>query len=712
MAENVGGIYWQVDADTSPAINSTKQFDAQVNQVENSLKSLDTRTTKTAKAVNSGMAGIGRSAGQAGIQLQQFIGQIQGGQSAMLALSQQSADLGFVLGAPLVGAIVGIGASVAGLLLPSLFDSKDATESLDEALESLSKVVKINSDGVNVLTNDYALLAKQSASLAQSQLLLARVNAKDVLIDSANAAEQAFMEFDTLFNAVKASTDSGTFSNLDSALERTGKTVTDLIDNTDLYATGLTQLKSATDQISEAFGTNTEQTVKILRAYTKFKEARTPEEFENLSNTLVDLAVSTKSATPEFIKFANTTANLALKSKSAAEQIAFLEKALNGEKVETESSIQSKEKYQSLLDSLTVSSQKLRSEQTKMRKQIALEEAERDGVSESLRNQIAAAFDKIIANDREAEALRELNKQNAEAAKIARDKAQAEREANRAAKEQSRNLGKFESLATSAITSAEDDPEVQLAMQRDEKLKELRQAYMDADLADTQQFVDASKAIWQSYNDDLEALSQARALNTLASFQSTFDALAGVFKNAQGEQSNAFRAMFAISKGFAVAQAGLNLSKAISDAYAWGGMTIPEKFASAAAIAAAGGQVISAIGSASYSGREHGGSVMAGVPYEVGEKNKPELLMIPGNNGKVFSNAEVKGMMGGGGGATEVNVYNYGNDQVTTNTSYNQLTRQDVIDIIIGQSNNPNSKMMRNVTRNTTSSNVAGAGKR
>ena len=45
------------------------------------------------------MAGMGRGAGQAGIQIQQFVGQVQGGQSAMLALSQQGADLGIVLGA-------------------------------------------------------------------------------------------------------------------------------------------------------------------------------------------------------------------------------------------------------------------------------------------------------------------------------------------------------------------------------------------------------------------------------------------------------------------------------------------------------------------------------------------------------------------------------------------------------------------------------------
>ena len=47
------------------------------------------------------MAGMGRGAGQAGIQFQQFIGQVQGGQSAMLALSQTVCRFRYCpLGAP------------------------------------------------------------------------------------------------------------------------------------------------------------------------------------------------------------------------------------------------------------------------------------------------------------------------------------------------------------------------------------------------------------------------------------------------------------------------------------------------------------------------------------------------------------------------------------------------------------------------------------
>ena len=121
MATQVESLIVELDANTSG-------YDTKMRGVE-----------KTNITVNKSVAGIGRSAGMAGIQLQQFVGQIQGGQSAMLALSQQSADLGFVLGAPLLGAVTGIAASLAGILLPELFATNEEIKNLESNTESLVK---------------------------------------------------------------------------------------------------------------------------------------------------------------------------------------------------------------------------------------------------------------------------------------------------------------------------------------------------------------------------------------------------------------------------------------------------------------------------------------------------------------------------------------------------------------------------------------------
>ena len=117
-----------------------------------------TQLTKTAKGVKTGVAGIGRASGQAGIQVQQFIGQIQGGQNAMLALSAQSADLGFVLGAPLVGAIVGIGASLVGILAPSFFKTSEAAKdfafNVAEAAGEIENLQDLSRSQVSVAITD------------------------------------------------------------------------------------------------------------------------------------------------------------------------------------------------------------------------------------------------------------------------------------------------------------------------------------------------------------------------------------------------------------------------------------------------------------------------------------------------------------------------------------------------------------------------------
>ena len=115
---------------------------SQIRSATNDLKNLQRQGQNTDRAVqqtNARLGGLGRNAGQAGIQIQQLVGQIQGGTSPFVALSQQAADLGFVLGVPLAGAIISIGAVIAGSLIPNLLDSTDNTEELTEALRKLEE---------------------------------------------------------------------------------------------------------------------------------------------------------------------------------------------------------------------------------------------------------------------------------------------------------------------------------------------------------------------------------------------------------------------------------------------------------------------------------------------------------------------------------------------------------------------------------------------
>ncbi|CAH6913631.1 hypothetical protein VCHA31O73_360053 [Vibrio chagasii] len=147
-----------------------------INASTGSLK----QTTKEAGKSSDAMTGLGRNAGQAGIQIQQFVGQIQGGQSAMLAFSQQSADLGIVLGAPLVGAILGISASIAGILMPELFKTTNAVEKLEEAQKALNIVFVDGTGNTRDLTAEMKELYEVDSKLAELKMAIALDEANEM----------------------------------------------------------------------------------------------------------------------------------------------------------------------------------------------------------------------------------------------------------------------------------------------------------------------------------------------------------------------------------------------------------------------------------------------------------------------------------------------------------------------------------------------------
>jgi tape measure domain-containing protein len=89
----------------------------------------------------------------------------------------------------------------------------------------------------------------------------------------------------------------------------------------------------------------------------------------------------------------------------------------------------------------------------------------------------------------------------------------------------------------------------------------------------------------------LDQIDQARRSVMLATYGGAFGAMAELLKNAHGEQSSAYQAMFAVSKAFAVANATMNAYNAISAA--WASAPFP---ANLAAVAATAPQVLAVVG--------------------------------------------------------------------------------------------------------------------
>ncbi|HCM9471532.1 phage tail protein [Enterobacter hormaechei] len=172
MATTVGEIEIIIKAETDELLKANKQVDRITDNMESGFKKADrsaeklnTTVTKTAGAVSGGLRS---GMQQAGYQIQDFIVQVQGGQSALVAFSQQGSQLAgaFGPGGAVVGAVIALGSVLVGSLSTALGSTKDEMEQLKNAAETLNKVVVINSQGVAALSNDYARLAATNATLA------------------------------------------------------------------------------------------------------------------------------------------------------------------------------------------------------------------------------------------------------------------------------------------------------------------------------------------------------------------------------------------------------------------------------------------------------------------------------------------------------------------------------------------------------------------
>jgi hypothetical protein len=103
---------------------------------------------------------------------------------------------------------------------------------------------------------------------------------------------------------------------------------------------------------------------------------------------------------------------------------------------------------------------------------------------------------------------------------------------------------------------------------------------------------------------NVQTLEQQKASTILSSSEGLFNGLTSMIGTVAGEQSKAYKVMFAVTKGFAIAQGILNLSTAISNAMA---LPFPANIPAMANAAVAGANILTNIKSASYSGQAHDG---------------------------------------------------------------------------------------------------------
>ena len=142
--------------------------------------------------------------------------------------------------------------------------------------------------------------------------------------------------------------------------------------------------------------------------------------------------------------------------------------------------------------------------------------------------------------------------------------------------------------------------------------------------------------------------------------EALFGNLATAAKNAGGEQSEAYKVMFAAQKAFAIASATVSMGVGIGKAMELGW---PAGIPAGIAAAAEGAKVLAIVSSANYSGaHDAGGSIPSGSYGDVAER-RPELVML-GSRAQVRGPATVIGgqataaLLGGGQAPQNIRVVN------------------------------------------------------
>jgi hypothetical protein len=200
----------------------------------------------------------------------------------------------------------------------------------------------------------------------------------------------------------------------------------------------------------------------------------------------------------------------------------------------------------------------------------------------------------------------------------------------------------------------------------------------------------------QEHADRIQQIEMAKNSMMLTSGASFFESMASMAKTFAGEQSGAYKAMFAVAKAFSIADASLRLSSAIAQAMADPtALTPAQKFANMAAVASAGASVVSQIASVGFAGRNYGGPVQGNSMYRVNEGGAPEVFnaangqqfLLPNSRGEVVSNKD-----SAGGGGQVVNYINISVDSagntttdVGTSSSTSQALAQGIKAVVIDE---------------------------
>lgn len=345
--EKVGGIYIEIEAETAKLLTGQQQANKALDSIGDhaqktagQLNKLDTQVSATAKGVSSSFRS---SVQQAGYQLQDFIVQVQGGQSALVAFSQQGSQFAgaFGPGGAVVGAVIALGTVLAGVLMPSLTNSTDKMKDLETAAESLNKIVVINSQGVAALSNDYARLAATNAALA-TQLRDAAIakyaseveNARDAI---SNIVEQQSSWLRSLNGGVASVTAAGSaISTLEISATDYNEAIKQASEAGPAYNSTILTLSNTVEMLSSKFDISRQSSFELVKMLNDLAKNPTPDNVTRISQAISTMSSTSASGARALAEFRAELTAAGASAANAAQTVKDLENQLQSLRTEAQ----------------------------------------------------------------------------------------------------------------------------------------------------------------------------------------------------------------------------------------------------------------------------------------------------------------------------------------------------------------------------------------
>lgn len=422
MAEEVGGIVYEVGMDVSGLTTGGQKVNKVLQEIEKSIdesisgiNKLDTglkNTASTAEKSGRSFSSLNNAMRQGGYQIQDFVVQVQSGQSALVALSQQGSQLLSVFGSggAVAGALLTIGTVIVGSLIAGMDNAAVSTKALTAAQQRLADIFQLSANGVVVLSDKFATLAKQSENAARAQLTMALIDANNII----KASVQGVNELGDALGSWKAPL-SAAISQLDT-LKARGIDVNTALKN--LGGTyegnilGLNQLNQVVKSLADEFGISAEDALKLVEALAAVRKNANPETIAELRDLTVDLSQKYGYANKSLSELTGKVGEYSISADQAAESTKMATDMLNGHKVASEEDARATEENTKRLQAYIQSIKEEGETIAFTARQKALYRAEQLGASDADKQTINSSFDKIEAYKAELAVKKEQERQD------------------------------------------------------------------------------------------------------------------------------------------------------------------------------------------------------------------------------------------------------------------------------------------------------------